>query len=193
MAAADDPDGQGGTAQTLGLGGATASSFFTTNPYAALQGGGLNTQAALLAQLQGAGDGGGNLASIMGGQHAQQLGASPIGVSAPTMVRGKIKDLDPVLLQRLDALGRKLGKPVDIISGNRTRAEQADLYQRYLNGTGNLAAPPGQSNHEHGAAADAYVDGVALANVPGARDAAARLGLHFPVGGEAWHVERRDV
>ena len=74
-----------------------------------------------------------------------------------------------------------------------TRAEQAELYRRYQNGTGNLAAPPGQSNHEHGDAADAYINGVALANVAGAREAAQRLGLHFPVGGEAWHVERSDL
>ena len=138
------------------------------DPYAALQGGGLSTQAALM----------------------QQMGIGQ--TAAPTSVRGKTDGLEPQLLQRLDALGRELGQPIDVISGNRTYQEQAELYQKYLNGTGNLAAPPGHSNHEQGAAADAYVNGVALANVPGAREAAARLGLHFPVGGEAWHVERSD-
>lgn len=121
------------------------------------------------------------------------LGATPApaAAAAPTHVTGKLKGLDPQIVRGLEEVGRAIGKPIEVISGLRTRAEQARLYQMYLNGTGNLAAPPGSSNHEHGGAADAYVDGVALANVPGAREAAERAGLHFPVPGEAWHVEHR--
>lgn len=132
--------------------------------YGALQAGGLGAQAGMVAP------------------------AAP----APTSVTGKTDGLDPALLQRLDAVGRELGVKVDVVSGRRSREEQARLYQAYLNGTGNLAAPPGQSNHEQGVAADVYVDGVPLASVPGGREAAQRNGLHFPVGGEAWHVERSD-
>lgn len=113
-------------------------------------------------------------------------------VAAPSHVTGKTSGLDPQLLQRLDAVGRELGTKLDVISGHRTYQEQARLYEMYRNGTGNLAAPPGHSNHEHGGAADVYVNGVALADVPGAREAASRHGLHFPVNGEAWHVERSD-
>lgn len=40
-----------------------------------------------------------------------------------------------------------------VTSGIRTRAQQAQLYQNYLHG-GNVAAPPGQSNHETGNAVD---------------------------------------
>lgn len=136
--------------------------------YGAMQAGGLSTQAAMLAP------------------------AAPVAPAAPTHVTGKTSGLDPVLLKRLDAVGRELGMKLDVISGLRTYDEQARLYAAYQNGTGNLAAPPGHSNHEHGGAADVYVNGVALANVPGGREASARHGLHFPVGGEAWHVERRD-
>lgn len=43
---------------------------------------------------------------------------------------------------------------LSVISGGRTYAEQAKLYQAYLNGTGNLAAKPGTSVHESGRAVD---------------------------------------
>lgn len=128
---------------------------------------------------------------IGAGLPAQSAIAAPAAAAAPTHVTGKIAGLDQELVRALDEVGKAIGKPVDVISGLRTREEQARLYQKYLNGTGNLAAPPGKSNHEHGGAADVYVDGVALANVPGAREAAERAGLHFPVPGEAWHAERR--
>ncbi|MCW2961104.1 MAG: penicillin-resistant DD-carboxypeptidase, partial [Thermoleophilia bacterium] len=82
-----------------------------------------------------------------------------------------------------------LGRPIDVVSGHRTRAEQADLYRRFTSGTGNLAAVPGTSRHEHGDAADVYVGGVALADVPGAALLAQLGGLGFPVPGEPWHVE----
>jgi hypothetical protein len=110
--------------------------------------------------------------------------------SAPSMLRGKVEGLEPELVAGLEKVARAIGKPLEIISGLRTRQEQEELYRRYLNGTGNLAAVPGTSRHESGRAADVYVDGVALANVEGAREAAASAGLGFPVPGEAWHVER---
>ncbi|MCW2923138.1 MAG: D-alanyl-D-alanine carboxypeptidase [Thermoleophilia bacterium] len=104
-------------------------------------------------------------------------------------VVGRTTGLRPDLAGSLDALSRELGVTISVISGNRTLKEQALLYEKYRKGTGNLAAKPGTSNHERGQAADAYVDAVPLAKVPGAAAAAARLGLHFPVNGEAWHVE----
>ena len=39
--------------------------------------------------------------------------------------------------------------------GYRTPEQQEEAYQNYLNGTGNLAAPPGQSWHQKGLAIDA--------------------------------------
>ncbi|MCW2924535.1 MAG: penicillin-resistant DD-carboxypeptidase [Thermoleophilia bacterium] len=212
MLQGDDDGSSGGDASTAlpglpasvpGMPGAAAPGAASANPYAALQGNGLSTQAALLAQITGGTATASTLAGLgLGPQGsmgtAGAAGIAPVATTAPSApslahVTGKTANLDPELLSRLDALGQQLGKPIDIISGNRTFAEQSQLYAAYRAGHGNLAAPPGHSNHEHGAAADAYVGGVALANVPGARDAAQRLGLHFPVGGEAWHVERTDT
>lgn len=155
------------------------------DPYAALNGGGLSAQAQLLNQL---GLAPGALPVLPG--VGDIAGAAP--TAAVTNVTGKTNGLDPELLRRLDAVGRELGAKLDVISGHRSYEEQAKLYAAYQAGTGNLAARPGTSNHEHGGAADVYVNGVALADVPGAREIAARHGLHFPVGGESWHVERTD-
>lgn len=46
------------------------------------------------------------------------------------------------------------GEKASFLSLRRTNAEQAVLHANYVNGTGGLAAPPGQSLHEQGAAAD---------------------------------------
>ena len=109
--------------------------------------------------------------------------------AAPQRVSGDLEGLNTELLQALERVAADLGKDIDVISGHRSYDEQAALYQKYLDGTGNLAAPPGHSNHESGNAADVYVDGVALANVPGASEVLERHGIHFPVGGEPWHAE----
>jgi secretion/DNA translocation related TadE-like protein len=70
-----------------------------------------------------------------------------------------------------------------IVSGFRTRAEQAELHEEKPG----LAAPPGHSNHEVGLAAD-------LGYPSDAEQRAAHLnargcGLAFPVPYEPWHVE----
>jgi secretion/DNA translocation related TadE-like protein len=70
-----------------------------------------------------------------------------------------------------------------IVSGFRTRAEQAGLHRSKPD----LAAPPGQSNHERGLAADLGFPtpterAAAHATAPG-------CGLEFPVPHEPWHVE----
>lgn len=108
----------------------------------------------------------------------------------PDAVTGKDAGLGPSLSAGLEGLAVLIGKPLTVISGNRTRDEQEALYRRFLAGTGNLAAVPGTSRHETGDAADVYIDGVALASYPGARAKAESLGLGFPVPGEPWHVER---
>lgn len=59
---------------------------------------------------------------------------------------------------RLQALQKayqqKFGQSLPVISGGRTYQEQARLYALYKSGRGNLAAPPGTSNHESGRAVD---------------------------------------
>ncbi len=79
------------------------------------------------------------------------------------------------LFERVDGLW--------IVSGFRTRAEQAALH-RLKPG---LAAPPGHSMHELGLAADLGFESA------GAEDDAYReaveCGLHFPMSYEPWHIE----
>ena len=107
------------------------------------------------------------------------------GTLAGYAMGGKVGGLNTAFRRALDRFNEAAGGRFSVLSGLRTRAEQAVLYQRYLNGTGNLAARPGTSRHESGNAADL---------VPStARDThgalARRFGLHFPVPGEPWHVE----
>lgn len=72
---------------------------------------------------------------------------------------------------------------VHVVSGWRDSRKQAALYAAYKAGRGNLAAPPGSSRHERGAAVD--FGGVLSVW----RRLAAKYGLIFPVKGENWHAE----
>lgn len=99
-------------------------------------------------------------------------------VAAPPGSEG----LQPFFVARLACLfGRVNG--LWIVSGYRTRAQQAALYQAKPD----LAAPPGQSNHEIGLAADLGYP--TLKDQGAAHDAAGGCGLEFPVPYEPWHVE----
>ncbi len=138
---------------------------------------------------QAGGTGALGIQALLAGQLPGAAGAT----GGPTRLKGDLDGLDPGLRAGLEQVAERLGKQIDVVSGHRSYDEQAALYQKYLNGTGNLAARPGTSNHESGNAADVYIDGVALGSVAGGREAAAAAGLHFPVRGEAWHVERRTT
>lgn len=74
------------------------------------------------------------------------------------------QDVNKVLLAKLNRLGMRIGKTITVISGYRTYAEQAALYAKYQAG-GNIAAKPGQSQHEKGLAVDALIDGQAIGKV----------------------------
>lgn len=128
-----------------------------------------------------------------GAQAAQGSGSSGPADKAKIgkWLTGDVEGLDPKLLDRLAQLGERMGEKLQIISGHRSRQEQEVLYQKYLNGTGNLAAKPGSSNHESGNAADVNIGGVSLQKNAKAARLAAELGLSFPVPGEPWHVELR--
>lgn len=73
------------------------------------------------------------------------------------------------------------GGRIWIVSGFRSREQQEALYQKYLNGTGNLAAKPGSSMHEHGTAVDFGGDLQLAASL------ASKYGLTRSVPGEPWH------
>lgn len=68
-----------------------------------------------------------------------------------------------------------------IVSGFRTYDQQSALYQKYLNGTGNLAAKPGTSRHESGNAVDFGGDRNLLKTL------APKFGLKNTVPSEWWH------
>lgn len=152
---------------------------------------GAGTRASPAKGNSSAGSGGGAPA---GGARA---GAGPVGTPPhgpiseedKQWLTGDVDGLNPRLANALAQVGKQLGKKIDIRSGFRSHQEQEALYQKYLNGTGNLAAKPGSSNHESGNAADVYVDGVPLNSHPQASQAARQVGIHFPVGGEPWHAE----
>jgi len=78
---------------------------------------------------------------------------------------------------------RELGRVLQITSAGRTYAEQAALYAAYLNGSGNLAAPPGTSVHESGLAIDTN-DATWLRSHP--EFGWVNTGLGFS---EPWHFE----
>jgi secretion/DNA translocation related TadE-like protein len=99
-------------------------------------------------------------------------------IAAPAGSEG----LQPLFVARLSCLFREVDG-LWIVSGFRTRAEQAALFEAKPG----LAAPPGSSNHELGLAAD-----LGYPSEDAERDAHARAsscGLEFPVPYEPWHVE----
>ena len=64
-----------------------------------------------------------------------------------------IKEVSVYLRAMIDAAAEE-GKELSVTSGFRTWAKQQELYDKYKAGTGNLAARPGNSNHQNGIAVD---------------------------------------
>jgi peptidoglycan hydrolase-like protein with peptidoglycan-binding domain len=87
--------------------------------------------------------------------------------------------------RRMDAAATAAGHDLHVNSGYRTYPEQAALYRAYLNGTGNLAAPPGHSTHGIGLSADIQVTD--QATLRWLRSHAGRYGFVNDVPSEAWH------
>jgi|JI10StandDraft_1071094.scaffolds.fasta_scaffold134560_3 hypothetical protein len=81
------------------------------------------------------------------------------------------------------AAAKQDGVNITITSGARSRAEQEKLYAAYKNGTGNLAAKPGTSNHESGDALDL--------GPPSAyawlKQNAGKFGFKNKIASEPWH------
>lgn len=86
---------------------------------------------------------------------------------------------------RMDAAATAAGRDLHVTSGYRTYAEQAALHRAYLNGTGNLAAPPGHSTHGLGLSADVKV--TEPATLRWLRAHAKTYGFVNDVPSEAWH------
>jgi lysozyme-like protein/D-alanyl-D-alanine carboxypeptidase-like protein len=87
--------------------------------------------------------------------------------------------------RRMAAAARTAGVSLPLNDGYRTYDEQVELYRRYRNGTGNLAALPGHSTHGLGLSVD-----IGTANpkvVPWLRAHAATYGFVNDVPSESWH------
>ena len=139
--------------------------------------------------------GGGGLGNFLGTGSAPTAGpgsggpnaAAPVGAKTGQLTDlGGGKKVDSSIAPNVKAMiaaAKRDSVDLKITSAHRSRHEQEVLYQKYLNGTGNLAAKPGSSNHESGLAID-------FTNTPGAHEwlkkNAGRFGLkNLP--GESWH------
>lgn len=89
--------------------------------------------------------------------------------------------------KRMRAAAEADGVHLRLNSGFRTMGEQQSLYSAYQNGTGNLAAYPGYSNHQNGLALD--IDVVRDAAHDWIHANGNRFGFQRTVPSEPWHWE----
>lgn len=92
--------------------------------------------------------------------------------------------------KRMVADAARQGVSISLTSSYRSNAEQAVLYQRYLNGTGNLAAPPGRSGHNRGTSIDVAA-GIEWIQKHGAKYGWYNTGMSFPQK-ERWHFDYKS-
>lgn len=97
-----------------------------------------------------------------------------------------ISSVDYRLILRLYIMGNALGfDNITIDSAYRSCEEQQELYEAWLNGTGNYAAPPGASWHNWGGAVDLR-SGAFTSRSDSEFES---YGLIRPVEGEPWHIQ----
>ena len=109
--------------------------------------------------------------------------------AGPPALTQNTQNINAELLRRFDAYRSfifvKYGVVLEIKSGYRSTAEQAQLFATLPPGRAN---PPGKSNHEKGEAID-YTN-----YTPEYNQYLGQFGLHAPFAGkEDWHVERVEV
>jgi peptidoglycan hydrolase-like protein with peptidoglycan-binding domain len=107
-------------------------------------------------------------------------------------------NIDPVFKGRLAALARDAGQVAAFGEGFRSIERQAWFYQRYLDGTGALAAKPGHSRHNMGLAVDAqsgWLQQLDEGKSVAVQNTLLQYGLCKPMadgegrGREPWHIE----
>ncbi len=93
---------------------------------------------------------------------------------------------------KLQAAAARRNVDLGIVSGFRTFAAQKRLHDLFVAGTGNLAARPGTSNHQHGQAFDLNTTGFDGTRIyDWLKKRGPRLGFVRTVSGEHWHWEYR--
>lgn len=129
--------------------------------------------------------GGGSDASGGGSQASGSETAKAASGNGSTVTR-QGKPIGAHIAKQFDSMvaaAKQDGVNITITSGARSRAEQERLYAAYKNGTGNLAAKPGTSNHESGDALDL--------GPPSAyawlKQNAGRFGFLNKIASEPWH------
>lgn len=102
-------------------------------------------------------------------------------------------DLKSRLASMINDMPPELQKAIKINSGYRSPERQAELFKEAVAKYGSeeaarkWVAPPGNSQHNHGNAADLDVSNPAVKAWVHAN--AAKYGLGFPMGHEPWHIE----
>lgn len=112
-------------------------------------------------------------------------------------IRGMSSAFEGKLEKMLAELPKELAGQITINSGFRSNERQAQLWQQALEKYGSVAearkwvAPPGNSQHNKGNAADLGYGSDSARQW--AHDNASRFGLSFPLGNENWHIEDADA
>ncbi len=113
----------------------------------------------------------------------------PSSFNVSSIGNGKVLRSDAAgAYNRMVQAARAAGVNLYAVSGFRTMEQQRALYAAYLNGTGNLAARPGYSNHQGGISVDiGNVGGYGTRAYNWLRNNAGRFGFVNDVRGEYWH------
>jgi hypothetical protein len=115
------------------------------------------------------------------------------GATRPDSFTGMTPEFNSSLEQFYAAMPEDIRSSTNVMSGYRSPERQAELWQSALERYGSpeaarrWVAPPGNSQHNHGNAADLEYQSPAAREWAHAN--AANFGLAFPMGHEPWHIE----
>ncbi len=106
-----------------------------------------------------------------------------------TTINGKaVEQNTAAAFGKMRAAAARAGVSITVVSGFRTMQKQRELYALYKSGRGNLAAPPGYSNHQSGHALDLNTKAKGV-HAWLSRNAA-EYGFRRTVPSENWHYEK---
>ncbi|RME73706.1 MAG: hypothetical protein D6785_16765 [Planctomycetota bacterium] len=113
-----------------------------------------------------------------------------LGSIRTVYIDGKPVKIETALAyMRMAEAAAQSGINLRLNSGFRTYGKQKALYHAYLSGRGNLAAPPGYSNHQNGLAVDIDIPNNSV--YQWLKKNAWRYGFKRTVPNESWHWEYR--